>query len=100
MIRFNLIGSWSRQRNEPNERHDAWRKVAMASRRLSRRDVLKTTAATALTAGVFAAPARAAAPPPTAITPDLIAAAIKEGKVVWYTSVDLPLAEKVARAFE
>ena len=41
-----------------------------------------------------------AAPPPTAVTPDLIAAAQKEGKVVWYTSVDLPLAEKVAKAFE
>ena len=41
-----------------------------------------------------------AAPPPTAITPDLIAAAKKEGKVVWYTSVDLPLAEKIANAFE
>jgi iron(III) transport system substrate-binding protein len=41
-----------------------------------------------------------AAPPATAITPELIAAANKEGKVIWYTSVDLPLAEKVAKAFE
>ena len=38
--------------------------------------------------------------PATAITPGLIAAAEKEGKVVWYTSVDLPVAEKVARSFE
>ena len=30
----------------------------------------------------------------------MIPAAQKEGKVVWYTSVDLPVAEKVARAFE
>jgi len=36
--------------------------------------------------------------PATAITPGLIAAAEKEGKVVWYTSVDLPVAEKVARS--
>ncbi|HMG81316.1 MAG TPA: twin-arginine translocation signal domain-containing protein, partial [Xanthobacteraceae bacterium] len=72
----------------------------LAQRRLTRRDVLKATAATAVVSGVFAAPARAAAPPPTAITPDLVAAATKEGKAVWYTSVDLPLAEKVARAFE
>jgi iron(III) transport system substrate-binding protein len=72
----------------------------LAQQGLTRRDVLKATAATAVASGVFATPARAAAPPPTAITPDLIAAATKEGKVVWYTSVDLPLAEKVAHAFE
>jgi iron(III) transport system substrate-binding protein len=30
----------------------------------------------------------------------LIEAARREGKVVWYTSVDLPLAEKIARSFE
>src|SRR4029077_6051607 len=41
-----------------------------------------------------------AAPPATAITPQLIEAAKKEGKVVWYTSVDLPLAEKIAKSFE
>jgi iron(III) transport system substrate-binding protein len=65
----------------------------------SRRDVLK--AGTALTASaVFAEPIRAAAPPAEAVTPALIEAARKEGKVVHYTSVDLPLAEKVAKAFE
>ncbi len=69
-------------------------------RGFTRRDVLKATAAAAATGSLFAAPARAAAPPPTAITPDLIAAARKEGKAVWYTSVDLPLAEKIAKAFE
>ena len=42
----------------------------------------------------------AAAPPATAVTPELIEAAKKEGKVVYYTSVDLPLAEKIAKAFE
>jgi iron(III) transport system substrate-binding protein len=69
----------------------------MASR-LTRRHVLKGT--TALAATVFAAPIHAAAPAPAAITPQLIEAAQREGKVVWYTSVDLPLAEKVAKAFE
>ena len=44
--------------------------------------------------------ARAAAPAATPITPDLIAAATKEGKAIWYTSVDLPVAEKVTKAFE
>ena len=42
----------------------------------------------------------AAAPPATAVTPALIEAAKKEGKVVYYTSVDLPLAEQIAKAFE
>jgi len=67
-------------------------------RKVSRRDVLKGSGALAVT--LHAAPVRAAAPPPTAITPELIAAAQKEGKVVYYTSVDLPLAEKIAKSFE
>src|SRR5918996_929359 len=66
--------------------------------RFSRRDVLKGTSALALT--TFATPVLAAAPPAERVTPELIAAAKKEGKVVHYTSVDLPLAEKVAKAFE
>jgi iron(III) transport system substrate-binding protein len=70
----------------------------MNKTRLSRREVLQGSAA--LAAGVVASPARAAAPPATAITPELIDAAKKEGSVVWYTSVDLPVAEKVAKAFE
>jgi iron(III) transport system substrate-binding protein len=68
--------------------------------KLTRRDVLKATAASAAAGAVFATPVRAAAPAPAAITPELIAAAKKEGRVVWYTSVDLPLAEKIAKAFE
>ena len=70
----------------------------MPSRTVSRRTILKTSAAAGLS--VFAAPLRAAAPEPTAVTPALIEAARREGKVVWYTSVDLPLAEKIARSFE
>ena len=68
------------------------------TRKISRRDVLKGTSAAALT--VYASPIRAAAPPAEAVTPALIAAAKKEGRVVWYTSVDLPLAEKVGKAFQ
>jgi iron(III) transport system substrate-binding protein len=64
----------------------------------SRRDALKATGAAAFT--VYASPVRAAAPAAEAVTPALIEAAKKEGKVVHYTSVDLPLAEKVAKAFE
>lgn len=64
---------------------------------LSRRDLLKASAALPL---LYAAPVCAAAPPPQAITPDLIAAATKEGTVVWYTSADLQLAQLVGQTFE
>jgi len=71
----------------------------MTDKHFSRRDVLRGSAT--LAAGLAASPpAAGAAPVAGAITPDLIAAAQKEGKVAWYTSVDLPLAEKMARAFE
>jgi len=69
----------------------------MTRKSFSRRQVLKGSAALAAT--TFASPLRAA-PEAGAITPELIAAAQREGKVAWYTSVDLPLAEKMARAFE
>lgn len=71
----------------------------MKDMKLSRRDLL--IGSSALVAGAaFSTQIVSAAPPPAAITPQLIEAAKKEGKVVWYTSVDLPLAEKVAKAFE
>src|ERR1700686_5295045 len=71
----------------------------MKRQRLSRRDILK--GATTLALGtVFAAPVRAEAPPAQAITPQLIEAAKKEGKVVLYSAMDLPVGEKLAKAFE
>src|SRR5215475_10936456 len=66
---------------------------------ISRRTVLKSTGALAL-GTVFAASARAAAPPAEAITPELIEAAKKEGTVVLYSSMDLPVGEKLGKAFE
>jgi iron(III) transport system substrate-binding protein len=71
----------------------------MGKPRPSRRDILKSSAALAMGA-VFAAPARAEAPPAESITPQLIEAAKKEGKVVWYTSIDLTVAEKISGAFK
>jgi iron(III) transport system substrate-binding protein len=71
----------------------------MRHRTFSRRAVL--TASTALAAGaVFAQPAKAAAPEPIAITPALIEAARKEGKVAFYTALELASSERLARAFE
>jgi iron(III) transport system substrate-binding protein len=72
---------------------------AMPDRNLSRRDVIK--ASTVLAAGaLFAEPLKAAAPEPSAITPALIAAAKREGRVIYYTSIDLPVSERLARTFE
>jgi iron(III) transport system substrate-binding protein len=65
----------------------------------SRRDILKGSTALAVGA-VFAAPARAAPPPAEAITPALIEAAKKEGKVAFYTAMDLAFAERLAKTFE
>jgi iron(III) transport system substrate-binding protein len=42
----------------------------------------------------------ASAPPAEPVTPALIEAARKEGQVIYYTSTDLPVAEKLAKAFE
>ncbi|MET0630676.1 MAG: extracellular solute-binding protein [Xanthobacteraceae bacterium] len=71
----------------------------MQRRPFTRRGVLKASAGAL--AGAFAATrVWAAAPEPTAVTPALAEAAKKEGKVVWYAAMDLPVSERVARAFE
>ena len=66
---------------------------------LSRRQLLRGGTALAA-ASAFATQVKSAAPPASAVTPALIEAAKKEGKAVWYTSVDLPVAERIARSFE
>ena len=69
----------------------------MKKKKFSRRDVLKGSLALGT---VFASPARAAAPPAEAITPQLIEAAKKEARVVLYSAMDLPVGEKLGKAFE
>ena len=69
----------------------------MRRRRLSRRDILKG-AGTLAAGSVFAAPVQA--PEPVAITPALVEAAKKEAKVILYSSMDLPVGEKLGKAFE
>ena len=71
----------------------------MRKAKISRREMLKGSAALAAGA-VFAQPVRAAAPPAEAITPALIEAAKKEGKVIFYTAMDLQFAERLGRSFE
>jgi iron(III) transport system substrate-binding protein len=70
----------------------------MRKKGLSRRDVVKGSAALGLT--LFASPLQAAAPDPVAISPALIEAANKEAKVILYSAMDLPVGEKLGKAFE
>jgi iron(III) transport system substrate-binding protein len=71
----------------------------MSRNTISRRGVLQGSAALAA-ATTFAAPIRAQAPAAAGITPALLEAAKKEGKVVWYTAMDLKVAEHMGKAFE
>ena len=66
---------------------------------ISRRQALSGAAAV-LAGAAFSTRVLANAPPAEPVTPALIEAAKKEGKVIYYTSTDLPVAEKLARAFE
>jgi iron(III) transport system substrate-binding protein len=65
----------------------------------SRRDVLKASAALAGST-VFAQPLKAAAPEASRITPALIEAARREGKLAFYTALELNISEKLGKAFE
>ena len=57
-------------------------------------------AALALAAALAPGLAGAQAPAPYDATPQLVAAATKEGKVVWYTATDVKVAEGLAKHFE
>jgi iron(III) transport system substrate-binding protein len=65
---------------------------------ITRRTFLRSSTLAATAA--FATRVTAAAPPAEAVTPALIDAATKEGKLAFYTAMDLPVAETFARAFE
>jgi iron(III) transport system substrate-binding protein len=71
----------------------------MQGRKWSRRDVLKGSTVSAAVA-LFTEPLKAAAPPPAQLTPASIEAAKKEGKVSFYTALELNVAERLARTFE
>src|SRR5437899_10041378 len=68
----------------------------MRDRKWTRRDLLAASAASLL----FAEPVKAAAPPAEEVTPALIEAAKKEGKVSFYSALELNTAERLARTFE
>jgi iron(III) transport system substrate-binding protein len=67
------------------------------TRLLTKRDVLRGAGALGLSACAVRV---AAAPAAEAVTPALIAAAKKEGKISFYTAMDLQFAERLGKAFE
>jgi len=66
---------------------------------ISRRGMLQG-AGVVLAGAAFSTRVMADAPPAEPVTSALIEAAKKEGQVIYYTSTDLPVAEKLAKAFE
>jgi iron(III) transport system substrate-binding protein len=65
--------------------------------------ITTVTMRAALVAGGLAlllGPAWAAPPPPSPVTPQLVEAAKQEGKIVYYTAIDLKVAQGLAKAFE
>src|SRR6266849_2652934 len=72
----------------------------MQPRKVGRRQVLAALAAVPLALLLPGRTAGAAGPAPSKVTPELTLAAKKEGKVIWYTAVDLPVAERIGKAFE
>jgi iron(III) transport system substrate-binding protein len=71
----------------------------MRETKFNRRDVIKGGTALAATA-VFAEPVRAQAPAASPINQALIDAAKKEGKLAFYTAMDLAFAQQLGKAFE
>jgi iron(III) transport system substrate-binding protein len=71
----------------------------MRNREWLRRDVLRASGSLAVGA-LFAEPVRAAPPPASVVTPDLIEAARREGRISYYSALELNVAERLAKAFE
>ena len=71
----------------------------MRERKWARRELLGITAGS-VAGMLFAEPLRATAPPLGAVTPALIEAARKEGKVSFYTALELNVAERLGKVFE
>ena len=70
--------------------------IGMRNTTFSRRDVIKGSAAVAGSA-IVAPRLMAAAPETSTVTPALLEAARKEGKVAFYTAIDLQTSEKIAQ---
>jgi iron(III) transport system substrate-binding protein len=71
----------------------------MPERKWSRREMLGASAGS-VAGALFAEPLRAATPPAAAVTPELIEAARKEGKLSYYAAIELNVAERLGKLFE
>jgi len=71
----------------------------MREQNWSRRELLGVSAG-AVVGTLFAAPSRAVAPPAAAVTSALIDAARKEGKLSYYSALELNVAERLGKMFE
>src|SRR3954451_1682395 len=71
----------------------------MRDRNWTRRALPKASTPSAASL-LFAEPLKAAAPPAQEVTPALIEAAKKEGKLSFYSALELNTAERLARTFE
>lgn len=71
----------------------------MQRQKWSRREVLGASTGM-VAAALFAEPSKAAPPPPVAVTPELIEAARKEGKISYYAAIELNVAERLGKMFE
>ena len=90
---------YKRSSKAAGERSSHNREDAVQGQKWSRRKVLRASAVSM--AGVlFAEPLKAAALPPTAVTPELIEAARKEGKISYYAAIELNVAERLGKMFE
>ena len=66
---------------------------------VTRRRVLQGTGAALAAPAAFATRVLAQAPAAEAITPALVEAARKEGRLAFYTAMDIPVAERLAKGF-
>ena len=71
----------------------------MGKRNWSRREMLGASVGS-VAGTLFAEPVKAAAPSATGVTPELIEAARKEGKVSYYAAIQLEAAERLGKLFE
>jgi iron(III) transport system substrate-binding protein len=71
----------------------------MQTRNWSRREMLSATAGS-VAGALFAEPLKAATLEPSTVTPELIEAARKEGKLSYYAAIELNVAERLGKMFE
>jgi iron(III) transport system substrate-binding protein len=75
----------------------------MGTGHTSKEEVMRAISAIVAALSIVAcltSPGVAASPTPYTATPELVSAALKEAKVVWYTSTDVAVSEKLSALFE